>query len=320
LIIVFLSAMAMAAPCDQAPLLSVRTQAAWDQYNDAEVAAAKAVLVEAYQELSCPQAVVTSSQLLDFYRLDGLVSISQSDQKGAIYATLRAAAVDHVSGAPPEAYGPYLAELYETWASRLAVAPIEVSVDGGGAVYIDGRPVVYGAPLSVAAGEHLVQIEAGGVFRNSVLDLAADHVVATGVPLPEGALAPATVVPAPAPVVPQPAPVAAPAPIVMLDEEPQEGPRRRRPLWTFAGAAIAGGGAAFALGSGSISERNFLDDPYRGFGAARDTAVYKDAQAVRLAYGLGYGLAAVSGGLLTVGVVGFSASATPQGIHLGARF
>ncbi len=317
-----LASLALAAPCDEAPPLHQRVEAAWMQYNDAEVQAAKQLLAEAYTELVCHQRVVTSVELLDLYRADGLVSISQSDNKGAVYATLRAVAVDHASGAPPEAYGPYLSELYATWASRAGAELIEVAVDGGGTVYVDGRPVVYGVPLATTAGEHLIQIDANGMFRNQVLDLTANHVVSTGLPLPPDAVRPVDPVPQPEPVAvaPEPEPVA-PPPETIPEPPPGEVKRRRHPTWAFAGAAIAGGGGAFALGSALVSDKNLRNDTYAGYTAEEAAEVIrKDQQAIRVAYGVGYGLSAVSVGLLTVGIVGFNVSAHPQGITIGGRF
>ncbi len=315
-----LVSLALAAPCGEAPPLPERVQGAFREYNDAEVEAAKDILAEAYTELVCHRRVVTSAELLDLYRADGLVSISLSDNKGAVYATLRAVAVDHASGAPPEAYGPYLRELYDTWASRAATELIEVAVHGGGTVYVDGRPLVHGVPVATTAGEHLVQIEVGGVYRNEVLDLTDDHVVVTGTPPPPGAVAPA---PAPEPALDpvEPEPVAAPTPEAVPPEPPpEEGRGRRRPAWAFAGAAVAAGGGAFALGSAMVSEQNLKRDPYAGYGDAREEVIRKDQQTIRVAYGLGVGLSAVSAGLLTVGAVGFKVSAHPHGVRIGGRF
>jgi len=314
---------AFGAPCTEAPPLEARVEEAWRLYNDAEVEAAKDVLAEAYTELVCPQRVVTSAELLDLYRADGLVSISLSDNKGAVYATLRAVAADHDDGAPPEAYGPYLAELYETWASRAGAELIEVAVDGGGTVYVDGRPVAYGVPIATTAGEHLVQLESGGTYRNEVLDLTSNHVVVTGLPLPPGAVVPAS---PPEPVAVAPVPQPAPDPVAPPPETVPEAPPdsassgRRRPAWAFAAAALAAGGGGFAIGSAAVSERNLKGDTYAGLGAERAEVIRKDQQAIRVAYGVGYGLSAVSAGLLTVGIVGVKVSAQPTGLRVGGRF
>jgi len=287
---------------------------AWAEYNDAEVDQAKAILQEAYEALPCQAEVVSPSQLLDLYRLDALVSITQSDQKGAVYATLRAVAAQHEGARPPETYGPMLAELYDTWSQRMGGALVTVSVSGGGEVFVDGRSVAPSTPLQVAEGEHLVQIDDGEAVRSEVVDVAGDHTVTTGLPGPALVPAPA---PEPEPELPPfaapPVPVAPVAPVTPAPSPAEPSRGRRRPVWAFAGAALAGGGAAFALGSAYVSESRFLQDPYTGLGAARTDTITKDAQAIRLAYGFGYGLAAISGGLLTVGVIGLPASGGPRG-------
>ena len=286
---------------------------AWEQYRDAEVEAAKAALTEAYGSLGCQLEVLSTADLLALYRLDALVSITQDDQKGAVYATIRSVAAQHEGGRPPEEYGPSLAELYDTWSQRLGAALVELTVEGGGDVFVDGRQVVLGQPLQVAQGEHVIQIASPGSVASEVVDIAAAYVIETGIPAPgPGELpgqAPRTEGPV-VPFVPVPtAPAPTPAPTV---GEPAPAPPpsagRRRPVWAFAGAALAGGGAAFALGSAAVSEANFRADPYAGLGAGRADAITRDAQAIRTAYLVGYGLSAVSVGLLSVGVIGLPAS------------
>jgi len=309
--------LSIAVAQDDCPPIGESVERAWAQYNDAEVDAAKVILQEAYADLPCQTEVVTTASLLDLYRLDALVSITQADEKGAVYATLRAVAAKHEGGRPPESYGPRLAELYDTWSQRMGGALVSVTVDGGGVVYVDGREVTASGSLQVAEGEHLVQIEGDGDLTSEVVDLADDHEVATGVPLPAGqAELPGYAAPPPAPV-PAPEPVE-PAPV----PQPSVASGRRRPIWAFAGAALAGGGAVFALSSAYVSETNFLSDPYTGLGSQRVDVITQDAAAIRVAYGVGYGLAGVSAGLLTVGLIGLPARSVsaPPGVRIQGRW
>jgi hypothetical protein len=319
----FLLAVAFAA--DTCLPLGPQVDHAWEQYRDAEVEEAKAILQEAYGSLACQEEVLSTDDLLALYRLDALVSITQDDQKGAVYATLRSVAARHVDGGPPEEYGPTLAELYDTWASRLGAALVEVSVEGGGDVFVDGRQVLPAAPIQVAQGEHVVQVLLPGrPAASEVVDIGEAYVVRTGVAAPEvlpgvapaptgdgvQTFVPVPAVPEPVPAYTEPAPAPVPAPVLVPVEPPPPTTRRKRPVWAFGGAALAGGGAAFALGSAMVSERNFLADPY-AVGEGRADAITRDAQTIRTFYLLGYGLAGVSAGLLTVGVVGLPAADGP---------
>lgn len=300
------------APC---PPLGAQVDAAWAAYRDAEVDAAKGVLQEAYVSLTCQSGVLTAEELLALYRLDALVSITQDDQKGAVYATLRSVAAQHEGAVPPEAYGPSLAELYTTWSERLGGTLVDVRVEGGGEVFVDGRRLTQGSVLSVAEGEHVVQIRVDETVRSEVVDLSDAYVVTTGAPGAPGLpafTAPPT--PAPAPSVSAPVAVApTPAP-----DRPERS--RRRPAWAFAAAGLSAGGAAFALGSAVVSETNFHADPYVGLGASRADVIRRDAQAIRSVYLVGYGLSAVSVGLLSVGVVGLPTHDAPMTVGIGRRW
>lgn len=309
---------AWGASCPEGVLpLREQLDAAWAQYNDAEVQAAEALVQVATEQLPCQTQVVPTADLLDLYRLDALISITVNDNEGAVFATLRAVAVQHEGAVPDSSYGPYLIELYETWSLRLGGALVKVGVDGGGQVWVDGRPLQAPQVLGVAQGEHLIQVEAHGGVSSQLLDLRADHLIVTGAPGPTSAFVAAPAAPpaaAPAPL-PEPVPMApAPTPVPAVTAAPSS--RRKRPLWAFAGAGLAGAGAAFALGSAWVSEKNFLADPYAGQGALRADNIARDARTIRTAYQAGYGLAAVSGGLLTFGVVGLPAA---QGPTLGWR-
>lgn len=300
-------------PSEPCPPLGPQVDSAWAAYRDAEVDDAKAVLQEAYGSLACQTTVLTTDDLLALYRLDALVSITQDDQKGAVYATLRAVAAQHEGAVPPDDYGPTLAELYGTWSERLGGTLVEVRVDGGGEVYVDGRAVPAGGALSVAEGEHVVQVATGEAVRSEVLDLSDAHIVQTGVPGPSA-------VPA---FTPAPAPAPAPAPVAPVPRSADPAPvraGRRRPAWAFAAAGLTAGGAAFALGSARVSETNFLADPYAGLGSTRAEVIRRDAQAIRSVYLVGYGLSAVSVGLLSVGVVGLPTGGGPVTVGVGRRW
>ncbi len=301
------------AAAQTCPDIAGAVDRAWALYNDAELDQAKDVLVEAEESLDCQSVIVSTSTLLDLFRLAGLVSLSNQDVKGAIYATLRAVAVDHTGARPPERYGPQLAELYDTWSGRMGQSLIRVRVDGAGSAWVDGRPADPVQSLEVAQGEHLLQIDDGQTVRSAVADLSADYLVNTGVDR-AAPVAPELVLPEPVlpePVVPEPV---LPEPVV-----PTPVPRttgvRRRPGWLWGPAVLTAAGAGFAISSGLTSERSFNSDPYAprfvdcGFDEPcyteqREALVRHNARIINTAYGVGYGLVGATAGLLTMTVVG----------------
>jgi hypothetical protein len=308
-VLVLLAAAALADPSDGGggcPDVGERTTAARAAYDAVEMDAARAALDEAFAALACQTRVVEPARLLELYHTSALVALTVDDRDAFIYATLRAVAADHRNGRPGDAFGPELQAQYDTWAARLGSSLVTIRVDGGGTVYVDGRPADANRPLAVVQGEHVVQIDKGdgAPVRTEVRELSAETLVPTGVPL----FAPP--VPDPEPVVPVPVvPVAAPEPAKA---------KRRRPAGLWLATAATAGGAGFLLASGYLSEQRFLQSPYiggtQGFDAcspddacydlARADAIRTDASRINVAYGVGYGLSAVSGGLLVLTVVG----------------
>jgi len=282
---------AAAQPC---PALQERVQAAWDSFEVAELDSAAALITEAASELSCHTEIVQAEDLLALYRLQALLALTAEDREAMEAATRRAVAVQHVDGSPPEKFGPELSELYGVWAERAASELIDVSVDGAGGVWVDGRA----APVTVARGVHLLQIELPDAVASQVVELLADHTVATG-----GRVAP---------VLPDPSVLAATPPRARwLD--------RRRPAAVWLPAIATGAASGLALATGVRSERSFGGSAYDGavfgdcaygascYGDARAAAIRADARRIDIAYGVGYGLAAVTAGLFSVTVTGLRA-------------
>ena len=298
LLLPLLTAPAQAEPC---PEVAERTAAARLAYDAVEMEAARAALAEGFAALSCQTRVVVPAELLALYHTSALVALTVDDREGLTYATLRAVAADHQNGRPDDGFGPEVQAQFDTWASRLGASLVTVRVDGGGVVYVDGRSADAMRPLPVVQGEHVVQIDPGdgSPIRTRVEELSAETLVATGVPsfLPP--------VPDPVPVLPPPPPVPEPATA-----------HRRRPVLLWLATAATAGGAGFLVGSGYLSEKNFLASGYaatsfngcdRGAGCydlARADAIRSDAGRIRVAYAAGYGLSALSGGLLVVTLVG----------------
>lgn len=319
-----LASAALAVDC---PELPGQVEEAWEAYNEAELERAKVVLKEAYDSLGCQRAVVDSKALLELYRLDALVSLTQEDRKGAVYATLRAVAVDHLRAEPPAEYGPELADLYALWSTRLGETLVTVTVTDGGVVWIDGRRVEHGHPLAVVSGEHLLQVENLNGMRSEVRELSVDQALVTGVPLPEG-VTPMPVVPAPRPT--REDPPVEPGPEIVeppIDPEPR---RRKRPALLLVGGGVLGAAGGAAIGVAYQGEQAFLGRTYnaaeyggcaRGepcYGAARLDAVARDADRVRVTYLVGYGLTGVGAALLGVGLVGLPVRTDGRtvGVHL----
>lgn len=310
-LILFLASSALAADC---PNVQDTIAEAWRLFDDAEVAASKALLAEANENLGCQTQLVAADDLLELYRLDGLVSLALDDPKGAVYATLRAVAADHLAAAPPPEYGPDLADLYDIWVARLKESTITLEVKGGGAVYVDGRSTDLDSPLDVVEGEHLVQVvDDMGIVRSLVADLHTDQILYTGT-LAESSLRLEAVEQT----------VASPP------EEPSRG--RARPLGlAIAGVATLGLGAT-GVTLGYLGERRWALDPYRGetffdcapgtgcYADARAQAIRRDANQVRAFYGVGYGLSAVGTSLLATWALGLPVHSDGRTVGVSARF
>lgn len=321
----FLALWAALAFSQDCPDLSEQVVAARALFDDAELESAKSAIEKAYGTVGCQVRVVETEELLALYRLDGLVSLALGDPKGATYATIRAVAADHATGAPPAEYGPELAEEYRTWSSRLGSALIYVRVAGAGTVWIDGRELDASRWVQVAEGDHLVQVKTSTGFRSEVAVLGADHIVVTGEPGPNPVLLPE---PAPAPT-PSPVPVPVPVPI---GPDPDPVPTgRRRPAAFFVTGILSGALGGAAIFWGSEQEKLFIgrqydDDIYGGclstqdcYEGARVREIRGDADLINGIYATGYGLSALGAGLLTAGAVGLP-PARPTTVTLAWRF
>ncbi len=310
---VWLAAAALAEPCPEVP---AQVQLAWDAFNDAELEHAKEIISSTNESLACQSAIVPTEDLLALYRLDALVSLAQEDPKGAVYATLRAVAADHVKGAPPEEkYGPDLADLYRSWVDRMSGTLVAVRVDGGGFAWVDGRRADALNPLQVTEGEHLIQVEIPNLIRSDLVDVNADYTVYTGIPGPK--LPIPVPVPDPDPVTPIPTPIPTP-------------PGRRRPIPILVGGGVAAVLGGAALATAYRSELAFKANTYTAakyddcgrnqacYPQARADVINNDAVKIRVAYGAGYGLTSVGVGLLGVGAVGFPARTS--GVTMGWRW
>jgi hypothetical protein len=313
-----------AAACPDVPS---QLEEAWAQFDDAEVEQAKSVIERAYDSLACQESVLDNEELLALYRLDALVSLALGDEKGAVYATIRAVSANPEES-PPAELGPELRDLFGTWSSRLANVAVDVSVADGGQAWIDGRLVTSGSPLVVVEGDHLIQTKTPDGLVSAVVELSKDHVVTTGVdavaavPVPEPEPAP---LPAPLPVEPQPvAPLPKPA-------KEARGPRNR-PMWLIAsgiGTTVLGGAT---LAWGGISEQRFVttqfhDEEYAGcqrgsscYDQARADAITSQAIRVRTLYTVGYSLVGAGAGLTVTGVVGFPGKPAEAVVGIRGRF
>ena len=281
------AAQAMAdEPVAACPVLATMIASAWGSFNDAEIAAADKVLHDARDVLACQTDVVPTDTLLEMFRLDGLVALSQADREDAVYATIRAVTIDP-EGVPPASYGPQLAELTATWRARLAQRTSTVIAEGADAAWVDGRPVVAGTPMAVVPGEHLVQWRDADGLHSEVDDIAGDHVI-HGVP---------TVV------VSDPIDGGLPKDPVHVDR-----PHVGGGGLLVASSVVAVGGAGMLLFGGS-QESDFKKAPWDddAYGACvRADPCYADAraQAIRAAAGRIRAMYAVGYGLVGLGIGG----------------
>lgn len=283
---------AAAAACDPLPEQLVRAQAALD---DAEVAQAKEILSRAYASLSCQTEVVGTDALRTLFRLDGVVELAADDKNAAVYAVLRAVAVDPIDGFDPAREGPELFALYQTWAARLGPARVRVSASPDQEAWLDGRPVRADAPLEVAQGEHLVQIRSASGFESRIAEISTD--------LHLGAASPVVGPP------PPPAPA-----------DPASPPSTRRRDWpstvAWVGGALVGAAGGGVIAWGGAREAAFVAHPFDAdayggcaradacYPDARATAIQQSAQQVRWTYLTGYGLAGGGGALFLCGLTG----------------
>jgi hypothetical protein len=250
-------------------------------FDDAELDDADERLDLAHQSLGCQRVVVTTEVLIDLYRLAVLVDLARQDREGAVFHTIRAVVTDP-SSAPPAELGPQVAELHNTWSSRLSAASFAVSLEGADAGWVDGHPLDAEAPYRVLAGEHLLQWRDVQGFHSEVRDLSSDHRL-------RGAGRAVAELP--------------PEPVV----EPEPRVRRGPPSWRWgvgaAGGAIAAGGGV-GLAWFSAREADFLARPYDPANfrddAAREAAIRADASSIRLGYLASY--AAIAVGAAGVGV------------------
>lgn len=263
-------------------------EAARALFQDAEIDDARQVTQQTLDELACQTQVVERGVLLELYRLDAQIALANLDKKGATYATIRSVVVDPAS-VPTADYGPELADLHTVWAERLAGSSIELSVSGGGIVYLDGLPLQEGERMRTVRGEHLVQIDAGMSVVSTLTDLDQDQTVITGLPSRE-------------PQQPSPSPVSEPVPLRDLDgPDPNPERRRRKPsavLMVVGGSLAAVGGAAL----GYAWYRDEVVFPRKTFSDER--AVDREATSIRALYGTGYGVGGLGAVVFGVGAVG----------------
>jgi len=308
-----------AEPC---PSLAGLIDQAWSSFDDAELERADEHLDAAQQSLSCQASPVATEDLLELWRLDALVALSQQDRQGAVYASIRAVVVQPDSS-PPDEYGPELRDLHATWSSRLAENPVVVRVQGAGDAWVDGHPVGGEAPRKVLPGEHLLQWrDVEGQFHSEVRDLAAAHTIVTG-PAVEEAVDPDELElddpDEPDPDEPDPDPV----------REPKErsGKGRRVAMLTVGGLGVLGGGGVLAYSW--TQENAFLAASYDAaqygpcaagsacYASAREQEIRADAQQIRTLYAIGY---AVTGVGIAVTGTELLVMPSPTGARVGVRF
>lgn len=286
-------------PAGECPVLGALIASAWASFDDAEPANADLLLHQGREALACQRAVVPTEALLEMFRLDGLVALSQANREDAVYATIRAVTIDPES-VPPANYGPELAELTATWTARLARSG-QISAVGVEQAWVDGHLLHASDPLSIVPGEHLVQWTDPDGLHSAVVDVKQVYEI-------QGS-----------------------APITV--EGPTDPPGRRGGVAFIAGGtALVGAGAGLVVWSSS-REHSFRTDPFDAaqygdcavgdscYAYAREEAIRSAAGSIRLGYLAGYGLAAV-------GVVGAGAglflvsdsAGIPSGLGVSGRW
>ena len=295
MLLALVGVLAIATP--SCPDHRAQVERAWSVFLQGELDEARRLLQQAEAALPCQTSLVDPTNLLELFQMRALVAFT-NDQPNQVEVALQGAiAVDHTpAGRPPLKYGPELITQWEALAAEARERLITVTIDGDFPAWVDGRSVEASSPLQVAAGQHLVQITDGeGQVSSRVVQLLVSQAIATGrAPVVETA---------PPPPPPQPAPV-----------EPRSR-RHRHPAWAFV-TAVSAAGATWAIASGVRSEQSFQASPYQAlvfngcprgaacYPAARREAIRTDAARVNRVYATGYGLAALTSGLLTVTIVG----------------
>lgn len=331
-----LSLLMMLASASECPPLGDLVEEAWFLYNDAEIEAAESKIEEAREHRGCQRVLIKHETLLELHFLDALLAITLEDDEAAQAAMIRAVAVEPTDGRPPAEYGPDLIALYEHWSGVLAEARVEVSVRGGGIVYVDGRSASRSSPLSVLPGEHLVQVAETGLIVSHVTEIQEDQVVHTGLPEDAGVVLEAVRPSEPEPEPEAPAEVPTDStPQVLAPEAPGLEPRvqKRRHPWGW----FVGGGVVLA-GSGGLGfwtrqqEKLFLEATYNGnvYGSCRrsqacwarerERAIRQDGREVQIFYGLSYALAGVGAGMTLAGVWGVPVTTDGETVQLTMRW
>ena len=283
---------AIAAP--SCPDIGITVDQGWALYQGAELDSAKALIDASIGSLSCQPRVVGRAELLELFQLSALVALSLNDGPSMDLALERALATDHTAR-PPEGHGPELQGRWDRLAAERASNLVTVEFQAPGFVWVDGRAVSADRPLAIAAGLHVVQIEGPMGTDTQIVPIEQDVVLLGNGDQQISAR-------------PPPPTFASTAPV------------RRRPAALWAAAAGTGGLMVAALASGYRSERSFLGSSYQAeaFGgcayasacypqARRDT-IAGDAARINAAYGVGYGLAAITSSLITVALIGLPAT------------
>jgi hypothetical protein len=283
-------------PVGSCPELPPMIASAWASFNDAESAQADHVLHEAREVLACQPDVVPTDTLLEMFRLDGLVALSQADREDAVYATIRAVTIDP-EGAPPASYGPQLAELTATWQARLSQRSATVRAEGVDAAWVDGRELAGTASMPIVPGEHLVQWRDSEGFHSEAAEFTAEHVIRG---IPSAAIAdPHDPHDVHDPHDPHP---------------PADGGGRGLLIAGAAVTALGGGTVLYASTAESAFKRAAWDDDVYGncgrtdgcYALARQDAITASAGRVRAIYLAGYGLIGL--GVIGMGVDAFVVS------------
>ncbi len=300
---------ASAHGADCPPLHEVHASA-WEAFTDAELEIAQGILDEAIDNLACQQVQVGSQELFDLFELAALVAIGNEDEERAVYAVLRAIAV-YPEGTTRPDFGPELAELFDTWSTRLVDAQIPLQVRTSESIWLDGRALQPGSDESITAGDHLLQRREGDLWTSDVLSLDTPTTLVTEGPL----LVAAPFVPA-----------LTTGPALPSAPDIRRRKRTKTILW-LTGAGLGAAGTGLLL-TGLIREQDFLANPYdaasyggcaQGSGcwaAERDAVIDADAQHISILYGVGYGALAAGVGLTVSGIV---LSPTPGGAQVGIQ-